>query len=56
MAQAPGRSLAKQLFQSSPPLELVTLSEGELGPTAIEQVVAEVLVIETAILTGVPGP
>jgi hypothetical protein len=56
MAQAPGRSSAKQLFQISEPLELVTTNEGEVGPTVIEHVAEEMLVIETVIFTRAPGP
>ena len=56
MAQGPGRSPAKQLFQSAVPLELVTWNEGEVGPTVMEQVFVEMLVIDTVIFTGVPGP
>jgi hypothetical protein len=44
------------LFHTSTPLELVTVNEGEVGPTSALHVFLDLLRIDEVIFTMDPGP
>jgi hypothetical protein len=44
------------LFHTTTPLELVTVIEGEVGPTATLQILLDIFRTDDIITTIIPGP